>query len=171
MTLSGPKSDLKLMLKHLEYRHQGDDRQFVIITDFNPEPFEDADGVSRRIPFIPATRQAIEQNVRRTLRNLNRRDKCLVYYSGHIDLNPSTNARTGTSDAFLVIDGNARIYDYEFRSWFSESRHQSTTIISVFDACHSGGFLGLPYLYEDPSGHASGAVVASNLPTRSEVVS
>ncbi|KAG9049779.1 hypothetical protein FS837_009195, partial [Tulasnella sp. UAMH 9824] len=60
MTLEGPKWDLKLMLGYLKYRHRGDDREFVIITDFEPEPFEDTDGVSETVPFILALPQTIE---------------------------------------------------------------------------------------------------------------
>ncbi|KAG8955248.1 hypothetical protein FRC00_005526, partial [Tulasnella sp. 408] len=71
MTIEGPKNDLLLLLRHVQYRHQGEDRQFLIFTDFDVD-FEDHTGFTGAISRIPATRDDIEDRIRGTMRDMER---------------------------------------------------------------------------------------------------
>ncbi|KAG8951733.1 hypothetical protein FRC04_005754 [Tulasnella sp. 424] len=148
MGLAGPQNDLLLLLRNLQYRHQNEDRQFLIFTDFEVR-FEDHTGISGTVATLPATRDNIATRVQDTMRDLDRGDKCVMYYSGHIELDP----QGGGSSARIILHDDEGIYDHELRAWLNQSRFPTTTIVAIFDACYSGGFLGLPYVHTKGDRH------------------
>ncbi|KAG8929714.1 hypothetical protein FRC01_003894, partial [Tulasnella sp. 417] len=93
MNIVGPKNDLVLFLSHVQYRHQNDHREFLIFTDFDLV-FKDHTGSTGMISRIPATRDSIANRIKDTMRDLERGDKCVLYYSGHIDRQQTGQAST-----------------------------------------------------------------------------
>lgn len=141
MELEGPKNDLPLLLRNLRYRHRNEDRQFLIFTDFEVS-FQDHTGFSDTVATIRATHDNLASRVPDTMRDLDREDKCAIYFSGHID-----SPQAGQGSARIVLRDDEGIYDHELRGWLNHSRYPTTTIVAIFDACHSGGFLDLPYAH------------------------
>ncbi|KAG8907657.1 hypothetical protein FRC01_007612, partial [Tulasnella sp. 417] len=169
MEMVGPKHDLLLFLSHLKYRHRNDNREFLIYTDFDAD-FKDHTGFTAPIRRIPATRNTLVRpkatanakheadddplrkatHIQATMQSLDREDKCVLYYSGHIEVD-SQNTHDGS--AHILLRENERIYDHELRGWLQQSRFSTTSIIAIFDACFSGGFLGLPYVHSKNENH------------------
>ncbi|KAG8951734.1 hypothetical protein FRC04_005755 [Tulasnella sp. 424] len=141
MELEGPKNDLLLLLRNLRYRHRNEDRQFLIFTDFEVS-FQDHTGFSDTVATIRATHDNLASRVPDTMRDLDREDKCAIYFSGHID-----SPQAGQGSARIILRDDDGIYDHELRGWLNQSRFPTTTIVAILDACHSGGFLGLPYVH------------------------
>ncbi|KAG8929137.1 hypothetical protein FRC01_004818 [Tulasnella sp. 417] len=142
MSIVGPKNDLVLFLNHVQYRHQNDHREFLIFTDFDID-FKDHTGSTGMIRRIPATRDDITSRIKDTMGDLERGDKCVLYYSGHIE-----PQQTDQASAHMLLPDNGRIYNHEVREWLSLSRFSTATIIAIFDACYSGEFLALPCIHE-----------------------
>ncbi|KIO24230.1 hypothetical protein M407DRAFT_102861 [Tulasnella calospora MUT 4182] len=166
MTLEGPREDLLLFLQHVRYRHQNEDRQFLIFTDFQID-FKDHTGTSSRLPTIPATYRDIETRVQGTMRDLGREDKCLLYYSGHLELDSSP---VGDGSAYMVLRKDEKIHDHTLCEWLRLSRFSTTTITAIFDACHSGGFLGLPYVHERDDTRMTRSKAPLGLQMKSQVI-
>ncbi|KAG8951732.1 hypothetical protein FRC04_005753 [Tulasnella sp. 424] len=165
MTLKGPREDLTLLLQRVQYRHQNETRQFLIFTDFEMD-FQDHTGHSHQVPTIPATHRNIATRVQGTMQDLGRGDKCLLYFSGHIELDPPPV----DGDAHIVLQGDRKLYDYELRTWLALSRFPTTTIIAILDACHSGGFLALPYLHDKDGKWVNRSEPASEVQMKSQVI-
>ncbi|KIO24218.1 hypothetical protein M407DRAFT_26333 [Tulasnella calospora MUT 4182] len=69
-----------------------------------------------------------------------------------MDLDPPLdmeNSQERVGDAYMLLPGHERIYDYEFREWLRLAQFPTTSIIVVIDSCHSGGFLGTQ-AFHDP---------------------
>ncbi|KIO20602.1 hypothetical protein M407DRAFT_29755 [Tulasnella calospora MUT 4182] len=78
-------------------------------------------------------------------------DKIVFFFGGHgeyaeVDMMGSTVGTDCDFQCIIAGDGR-RIYGKEFRSWFCDARYPSVAVTTVFDTCHSGGSLGLPYTY------------------------
>lgn len=166
MTLEGPREDLNLLLKRVQYRHHNETRQFLIFTDFKMD-FQDHTGFSRQLPTIDATHRNIATRVQGTMQDLGRGDKCLLYYSGHIELDQPI---VEEGSAQIMLQGDRNLSDYELRTWLALSRFPTTTIIAIFDACHSGGFLALPHLLNRDGTWVNRSEPASEVQMKSQVV-
>ncbi|KAG8909761.1 hypothetical protein FRC01_006739, partial [Tulasnella sp. 417] len=129
MEMVGPKHDLLLFLSHLKYRHRNDNREFLIYTDFDAD-FTDHTGFTAPIRRIPATRNTLATHIQATMQSLGREDKCVLYYSGHIEVD---SLKTHDGSAHILLGENERIYDHELRGWLQQSRFSTTSIIAIFD--------------------------------------
>ncbi|KAG9048048.1 hypothetical protein FS837_000876 [Tulasnella sp. UAMH 9824] len=168
MSLVGPKNDLLLFLNHVRYRHRNEHREFLIFTDFDMD-FEDDTGLTGRIRRIPATRDNIASRIQDTMRDLERGEKCVLYYSGHIE--PERDPQqTDQTSAYLLLPDNGQIHDHEIRVWLRLSRFRTATIIAIFDACYSGGFLALPYTHEKEDARITKIEAPSALPMASQII-
>ncbi|KIO32991.1 hypothetical protein M407DRAFT_18148 [Tulasnella calospora MUT 4182] len=79
-------------------------------------------------------------------------NRILFYFAGHgILVDGSEEPFDSSSKSFaqaLVAGNGEHIYGSELRSWFCNSSNRSASITAVFDACHTGGIMGLPYSCE-----------------------
>lgn len=142
MQLQSTKNDLSHILRHLKYHHTDETRRFFIMTDFQVE-YADSSGTTNIIPTMLPTRHNIETLILGIMRDLQRHDKCLFYYGGHVELDRSLTDRS--TNQYMLLASEERIYGHEFRRWLSQAKYASTIIVVTIDASHSGGFLGLEY--------------------------
>ncbi|KAG9017048.1 Ca(2+)-dependent cysteine protease [Tulasnella sp. 427] len=68
----------------------------------------------------------------------------LFYFGGH--------AGEDANGQFILAANGDHILGSELRACLSTTKHKSVSVTAVFDACHSGESLGLPYNYESLSG-------------------
>lgn len=164
--LDGPKSDLRLLLNYLQYRHRSEPRRWYFLTDFDFE-YTDSSGVMDIVPTVLATKRNIQTALQGVMEEL--RDTCLIYYDGHANVEPPSED-ADQAPAYLVATDGQRIYGEEFYAWLRESRSPNSTITVVFDACNSAHFLGLPYSYETEKKREFEVVTPSTEVVTSQVI-
>lgn len=149
--LKGTKSDFHLILKHFKFRHDDTSGRFILLNDFGTE-FEDASGVSRIIPPSDTHPDAIRTAIESAMQASDGDNRILFYFAGHGILVDGAEEKCNSSlnnFARAIVAGNGEhIYGWELRSWFCGFPSRSASIVAVFDACHTGGILGLPYSCE-----------------------
>lgn len=162
--LQGPKADFILLLKLIGYCHGVNSRDFTLIHDFDAT-FTDANNVRRNMPKTLSSRAHIRSAIIRIMRLINPYSKVFFYFGGHGDImrpaasmareSPGMEVSTAedhTCRQAIVAGDGETISGAELRSWLSSTRHPSVVVTTVFDACHSGGSLGLRYTYEPAEG-------------------
>lgn len=149
--LEGTKFDFQLMLKHFNFRHDDTSGRFVLLNDFHTE-FVDADGVRKMIPPSNTSRDAIQATIQSTMKTAGADSRILFYFAGHGEqVVDSEDLRQNSSKKFtqaIVAGDGELIFGWELRSWFGSEPHRSVSVTAIFDACYTGGILGLPYTYE-----------------------
>ncbi|KIO24231.1 hypothetical protein M407DRAFT_102870 [Tulasnella calospora MUT 4182] len=98
--------------------------------------------------------------------DLERGDKCVLYYGGHIERSQHINE----ASAYMLLQDSGRIYDHELRVMLSLSKFPTATIIAIFDACYSAGFLGLPYTHEKDNARMKSPETPSATQMKSQVI-
>ncbi|KAG8941919.1 cytochrome c oxidase subunit 1 [Tulasnella sp. 424] len=144
LELKGTKYDFVLLLRHFDYRHEGNSVNFTLLNDFDVD-FTDSTGIKRIIPKVDTSRNSIRCTIQRIMRTAERDAKIVFYFGGHGE-HAEVNMMNGNSgdecDFQTILAGDGRrIYGKELQAWFCPLQ-------AVFDACHSGGSLGLPYTYQ-----------------------
>ncbi|KAG8941568.1 hypothetical protein FRC04_004149 [Tulasnella sp. 424] len=152
LELRGTKFDFALLLRHFDYRHEGNSVDFTLLNDFDVD-FTDSTGVKKVIPKANTDRDSIRITLQRIMRTAERDAKILFFFGGHGEYT-EVNMMGGDSgddcDFQTILAGDGRrIYVTELRSWFCDARYldPSRSVTAIFDACCSGGSLGLPYTY------------------------
>ncbi|KAG8941918.1 Ca(2+)-dependent cysteine protease [Tulasnella sp. 424] len=150
MELNGTKYDFVLLLRHFDYRHEENSVNFTLLNDFEVD-FTDSTGVRRVIPKADAGRDSIRITIQRLMRTAEPNAKIAFFFGGHGEY-AEVNMMGGNSGAdcdfqAIIAGDGRRIYGEELRTWFSNTRYPSVSVTTVFDACHSGGSLSLPYTY------------------------
>lgn len=149
--LKGTKSDFHLMLTHFKFRHDDTSGRFILLNDFGTE-FKDAAGVSRTIPPSDTRPDAIRTAIESAMQASDGANRVLFYFAGHGILvdgaeEPCNSSLNNFSQAIVAGNGE-HIYGSELRSWLCGFPSRSASIVAIFDACHTGGILGLPYSCE-----------------------
>lgn len=105
------------------------------------------------------------------LSNANSGDLLLFFYSGHgskiMDKNKDENDKY--DEAIVPLDSNL-ITDDLFKSTIDKYLKEGVTLISFFDACHSGTMLDLPYQYFDSESYDNHTINNSNSKTKGNVI-
>jgi hypothetical protein len=113
----------------------------LILTDDNPDP--------SRLP----TRANIENGMRWLVQGAEPHDSLFLHYSGHgatsPDQGPVFDSPNGMDDTIVPIDYQqaGMILDKELHEMLVKPLPQACRLTSVFDCCHSGSVLDLPYTY------------------------
>ncbi|KIO20608.1 hypothetical protein M407DRAFT_29763 [Tulasnella calospora MUT 4182] len=138
MTLNGPKYDFFLLLDHFKYDEPDNSIQFSLLHDFDViRP--DSNGQPRHIQKTDTSKAAITNAIKNTMQSVAPGDKVLFYFGGHA---------TEESDQAIVAGDGELISGSELRACLNDTPHDSVSVAAVFDACHTGGSMGLPYNYE-----------------------
>ncbi|KAG8941917.1 hypothetical protein FRC04_003941 [Tulasnella sp. 424] len=142
MKLIGPKYDLDLLLRHFKYGEEDNPIQFTLLNDF--EAFhKDSTGNQKFIPMTETSKAAIRDAVTNVMTNIPPRSNVLFYFGGH--------AIESLGNQSIISGDGQRISGSEIQSWLSNTSDPTGSVTAVFDACHSGGSLGLPFNYETTS--------------------
>ena len=95
-----------------------------------------------------ATRQTILQEITALVKEASKGDSLFLSYSGH---GVSTNDRNGDEedgkDELLVTSDNYGIFDDELKKILDTHLQEGVKLFALFDNCHSGTILDLPYQY------------------------
>ncbi|KIO17403.1 hypothetical protein M407DRAFT_32932 [Tulasnella calospora MUT 4182] len=149
--LRGTKYDFVLLLRHFDYRHEKKSVDFTLLNDFEVD-WTDSTGMRRIIPRADTSRNSIRCTIQRIMRSADPDDKIVFFFGGHgeyAEVNMMGLQVGENSDFQCIIAGDGqRIYGKELRSWFCDARYPSVAVTTVFDACHSGGSLGLHISYD-----------------------
>ena len=109
-----------------------------------------------------ATRQTILQEITALVKEASKGDSLILSYSGH---GISTNDRNGDEedgkDDLLVTSDNYAIFDDELKEILDTHLQEGVTLFALFDNCHSGTILDLPYQYFKKPSKKDGADNAS----------
>lgn len=139
------------MLKHFEFRHDDTSGRFILLNDFDTE-FEDAAGVRKRILPSNTSRNDIQTAIQSTMQAAGADSRILFYFAGHgvqaVDSEVLSQHPSKKFTQAIVAGDGELIFGWELRSWFGSGPHCSVSVTAIFDACHTGGILGLPYTYE-----------------------
>ena len=95
-----------------------------------------------------ATRQTILQEITALVKEASKGDSLFLSYSGH---GVSTTDRNGDEedgkDELLVTSDNYGIFDDELKEILDTHLQEGVKLFALFDNCHSGTILDLPYQY------------------------
>ncbi|KAG8941921.1 hypothetical protein FRC04_003945 [Tulasnella sp. 424] len=138
MELRGTKYDFVLLLRHFDYRHEGNSVNFTLLNDFEVD-FTDSTGVQKIIPNADTSRNSIRKRctIQKIVRTAERDAKIVFLFGGHGE-SAEVNMMGGDSgdecDFQTIIAGDGRrIYGKELRSWFCDARYPSISVTAVFD--------------------------------------
>ncbi|KIO24131.1 hypothetical protein M407DRAFT_26485 [Tulasnella calospora MUT 4182] len=138
MALDGPKHDFFLLLDHFKYGEPGNPIQFTPFHDFDVLR-DNSDSQQKLIHKTDTSKAAITKAIKNTMQSVAPGDNVLFYFSGHAIEEPY--------QAIIAGDGEL-ISGLELRDCLNNTPHDSVSVAAVFDACHTGGSMGLPYNYE-----------------------
>ncbi|KAG9043550.1 hypothetical protein FS837_009407 [Tulasnella sp. UAMH 9824] len=138
MALNGPKRDFFLLLDHFKYDEPNTSIQFTLLHDFDAIR-EGPDGQARQICKTDTSKAAIMNAIENSMQSVPQGGKVVFYFGGHAieDLGQSIIAGDGE-----LISGQ------ELKACLNNTPYDSVSVAAVFDACHSGGSMALPYNYE-----------------------
>lgn len=109
-----------------------------------------------------ATRSTILQEITTLVKDSSKGDSLILSYSGH---GISTNDRNGDEedgkDELLVTSDNYAIFDDELKEILDTHLQEGVKLFALFDNCHSGTILDLPYQYFKKPSKKDGADNAS----------
>ncbi|KAG8964639.1 hypothetical protein FRC05_003752 [Tulasnella sp. 425] len=131
LELKGTKYDFVLLLRHFDYRHEGNSVNFTLLNDFDVD-FTDSTGIKRIIPKVDTSRNSIRCTIQRIMRTAERDAKIVFYFGGHGE-HAEVNMMNGNSgdecDFQTILAGDGRrIYGKELQAWFCEARYPSTVV-------------------------------------------
>ncbi|KAG8941920.1 hypothetical protein FRC04_003944 [Tulasnella sp. 424] len=150
MEIRGTKYDFVFLLRHFDYRHEGNSVNFTLLNDFDVD-FTDSTGAQKVIPKTDTSRNSIRCTIQKIVRTAERDAKIVFLFGGHgerAEVNMMGGDTGDECDFQTIIAGDGRrIYGKELRAWFCDARYPSISVTTVFDVCYSGGSLGLSYTY------------------------
>ncbi|KIO19206.1 hypothetical protein M407DRAFT_31159 [Tulasnella calospora MUT 4182] len=127
---------------YFDYRHGKKSVDFTLLNDFEVD-WTDSTGMRRIIPRADTSKNSIRCTIQRIMRSANPDDK-IVFFLNMMGL----QVREDSDFQCIIAGDDRRIYGTELRSWFFQARYPSVAVTNVFDACHSGGSLGLHISYD-----------------------
>ncbi|KAG8926773.1 hypothetical protein FRC00_002587 [Tulasnella sp. 408] len=156
MALSGPKHDFFFLLDHfkctsqthiqfqqaLTYLQTDDEPdtsiQFTLLHDFDVT-LQGPDGQPRQICKTNTSKVAIMKAIEITMQSVPQGGKVVFYFGGHA---------IEESDQSIISGDGELLSGQEIKSCLNNTLHDSVSVAAIFDACHSGGSMALPYNYE-----------------------
>jgi hypothetical protein len=95
-----------------------------------------------------ATKKTILEEITKLVKEASTNDRLFISYSGH---GVSTTDRSGDEadgkDELLVSSDNYAIFDDELKDILDTHLQEGVKLFALFDNCHSGTILDLPYQY------------------------
>ena len=118
-----------------------------------------------------ATRSTILQEITTLLKEASKGDSLFLSYSGH---GVSTNDRNGDEedgkDELLVTSDNYGIFDDELKEILDTHLQEGVKLFALFDNCHSGTILDLPYQYFKTSSTETSTETSTNTSSQGNVI-
>lgn len=176
MHLNSVRDDLELLLSHLGYRHDDEQRTWHFLLDFDCI-YTDPTGKTQVLPRVEPTKDAILYTLE--IAGENERPG-LVYYGGHGErglpgsgeLVPSgrkliykevVEDTSGAVTTYLLSNDAKRISSEELFSRLPDNLRPQSVITVCLDACHAEGLLtsagNLPHVYDGSTGPGAHQVV------------
>lgn len=176
MQLNSVIADLVLVLTHLKYIHDDQERVWYLLLDFDCL-FTDLTGNTRPLPRVEPTKEACLRTLEIAAQN---GSSGLVYYGGHgerclpgfselVRSGPNflykevIEDTSGPVETYLLCKDAQRISSEEFFSRLKDISPPECVLTIVLDACHAEGFLAaagkLPYVYDGSTEEEANRVV------------
>ena len=118
-----------------------------------------------------ATRSTILQEITTLVKEASKGDSLFLSYSGH---GVSTNDRNGDEedgkDELLVTSDNYGIFDDELKEILDTHLQEGVKLFALFDNCHSGTILDLPYQYFKTSSTETSTETSNNTNSEGNVI-
>ena len=118
-----------------------------------------------------ATRSTILQEITTLVKKASKGDSLFLSYSGH---GVSTNDRNGDEedgkDELLVTSDNYGIFDDELKEILDTHLQEGVKLFALFDNCHSGTILDLPYQYFKTSSTETSTETSNNTNSEGNVI-
>lgn len=176
MHLNSVRADLELLLSHLGYRHDDEQRTWYFLLDFDCL-YTDPTGKTQVLPRVEPTKDAILNTLEIVGQN---EESGLVYYGGHGERGPPGSGElvdsgdkliykevvengAGPVTTFLLSNDAKRISSEELFSRLPDSLPPQSVITICLDTCHAEGLLtsavNLPHVYDGSREHRAPEVV------------
>ncbi|KAJ6487854.1 caspase domain-containing protein [Mycena sanguinolenta] len=139
--LNGPHADVAVMKKLLLDRYDYAESDIVVLLDS-----EDKGGST--VPVVQPTRVNILRAIDNLVRGARKGDRFFFHYCGHTTQveNRSNSEEDGMDECLVPVDGEAnKIVDNELRRHLVNSLPAGSSLVAVFDSCHSASLLDLAH--------------------------
>jgi hypothetical protein len=132
--LRGPHRDVRTMRDLLINVYSYKPEDIVILID--------EDDINQKQP----TRANIVEEIQNLVKDAEENDRFFFHFAGHSDQEDTDDIEEedGKNEYILSCDGG-QIYDDELRSRLAEPLPAGSSLIAVFDSCHSGSLLDLKH--------------------------
>jgi len=132
---------------------------FLTDKDTNPQSvyYPTNENITRAIRwlFSSSSKEEFENKDCTVFGIISNKQLCFIYYSGHgtqvVDLNGDESDKMDEAICPVKIDGNwdENIIDDKLSEIVNNYTDETTTVVSLFDCCHSGSNTDLPYVLEN----------------------
>ncbi|KAF7351287.1 Mitochondrial chaperone BCS1 [Mycena sanguinolenta] len=139
--LKGPHADVAAMKKLLLDRYHYAESDIVVLLDS-----EDMAGST--VPAVQPTRMNILRAIDDLVRGARKGDRFFFHYCGHTMQveNRSNSEEDGMDECLVPVDGEAnKIVDNELRRHLVSPLPVGSSLVAVFDSCHSASLLDLAH--------------------------
>ena len=117
-----------------------------------------------------ATRKTILQEITTLVKEASFGDSLFISYSGHgISMDDRNGDEEDGKDELLVTSDNYGIFDDELKHILDTHLQEGVKLFALFDTCHSGTMLDLPYQYfKKTDGEDDDAIILHSKPIRTK---